>query len=556
MTNARKASPAQKAPGSAIGPAWLFEALWPLAWGAVALGAGTASGAVPVPTSPWALAALLCVAVCLATLPLLRVWPGLLVAATMGAACLALGEMLGESLTSALLALAGGHYAYLARRAAAADTPMAQQHSAASTLASASATAARTPAQLDAAFDRLTQMPAEGDVLRELYHLGKAYEHRNAHGQARDVFAHLLAHAPDFRDAKARHQRAERIAQSQSESHVHLQAHGNSGAAPTPTRLGRYEIESELGRGSMGKVYAAHDPVIGRAVALKTLALGSEFDGAALVDAKARFFREAESAGRLHHPQIVSIYDAGDEQGLSWIAMERLHGKDLSHANQPDQLLAMPVVLSIAARVADALDYAHQNQVVHRDIKPSNIVYDAENDSVKVTDFGIARITDNNKTRTGLVLGTPSFMAPEQIAGVRADGRCDVYALGVTLFQLLTGRLPLRADSVSALMHAIAHDVPADVRSLRAEIPVSVAIIVARALHKKPGARFQTGAQMASALREALTELGAPSPALMQSPLDYDAQTDFPDIPMADFPDTVLDTASDLTARQAARVRP
>ena len=483
---------------------------------------------------------------CLAVLPLLRVWPGVLVVAGVAAMCVAVGWGQSTPLALPLLALFVGHYTCLARRAASGEAaaargsaPVLQDE------ARRQASSLQSQGKLEAAFDKLVQLPARGEVLRDLYHLGKAFERNRSFERARSVFAHLVAHAPLYRDAAARLKRAERLAQ------VEQQAKGLPSADPqgveafpAPQRLGRYEIGGELGRGSMGRVYAAHDPVIGRAVALKTLALGTEFEGAALVDARARFFREAESAGRLQHPQIVAIYDAGDEQGFSWIAMERLRGQDLSHAVKPEHWLEVPTLLSITARVADALDYAHQHQVVHRDIKPSNILYDAGTDCVKVTDFGIARITDNSKTRTGLVLGTPSFMAPEQIVGTKADGRCDIYALGVTLYQLLTGVLPLRAASMSALMHAIANDVPADVRTLRADLPESVAMVVARALHKDPGARFQTGAQMAAALREAGARMHPLADARSGEPLDYDARTDFHEYPMADYPDTVFDSAA------------
>lgn len=542
--------------GARDGASWGREAGWSIASGALAVLAYVATGAAALPASPIVLAGLLAVLVCLAALPLLRVWPGALAVGAVAAGCVALGWSQGL-LVLPLLALWVGHYVQLARRSARAEAAAAGHgRTAVQDEGRRLALALQSQGQLDAAFDKLAQLPARGEVLRDLYHLGKAFERQHAFESARGVFAHLVAQAPLYRDAAARLKRAERLAV------VEREAKGPCGSVappavpplPAPTRLGRYEIDGELGRGSMGCVYAAHDPVIGRAVALKTLALGSEFEGAALVDARARFFREAESAGRLQHPQIVAIYDAGDEQGLSWIAMERLRGQDLSHATRPGQLLAVPTVLSIAARVADALDYAHQHQVVHRDIKPSNILYDPGTDGVKVTDFGIARITDNSKTRTGLVLGTPSFMAPEQIMGTKADGRCDIYALGVTLYQLLTASLPLRAESMSALMHAIAHEVPADVRSRRADLAEPVATVVARALHKNPGARFQTGAQMAAALRAAGAAI-APAGALFRGPLDYDARTDSHKHPMADYPDPVLDSAAAPAAPRAARPR-
>jgi serine/threonine protein kinase len=181
--------------------------------------------------------------------------------------------------------------------------------------------------------------------------------------------------------------------------------------------LGRYEIEKELGKGAMGVVYLGRDPKINRVVAIKTMALSQEFEADELVEVKERFFREAETAGRLNHANIVTMFDAGEEHDLAYIAMEFLKGKDLVPYAKPGNLLPLPRVMSIVARVADALSYAHENNVVHRDIKPANIMYEPESDQVKVTDFGIARITDSSKTKTGMVLGTPSFMSPEQLAG-------------------------------------------------------------------------------------------------------------------------------------------
>ncbi len=295
---------------------------------------------------------------------------------------------------------------------------------------------------------------------------------------------------------------------------------------PDRTQLGRYRIERQIGRGSMGAVYAGMDPKVGRAVALKTLALSREFEGAELADARARFFREAETAGRLQHRDIVTIYDAGEEQGLAYIAMEYLSGSDLQTHTQPGRLLPVAVVLRCMARVALALHYAHSQGVVHRDIKPANVMVDLAADSVKVTDFGIARIAaDASRTRTGMVLGSPSFMSPEQMAGQRVDGRSDLYSLGAMLFQLLTGRLPHQADTMSKLMFQIANEAAPDVRTLRAELPELVAQIVARAMEKRPEGRFSDGQELATALQraEALVlqsglDMGRHNPALALAP--------------------------------------
>jgi serine/threonine protein kinase len=278
---------------------------------------------------------------------------------------------------------------------------------------------------------------------------------------------------------------------------------------PDRATLGRYRIERELGRGAMGAVYLGRDPKIGRQVAIKTLALSREFAGDALVEARERFFREAETAGRLQHPDIVTIFDAGEEQELAYIAMEYLKGDDLQANTQAPKLLPVATVLSVAARMADALGYAHSQGVVHRDIKPANVMVDLASDMVKVTDFGIARVADSARTRTGLVLGTPSYMSPEQMAGRRVDGRSDLYSLGVMLFQLLTGRLPHRSDSMATLMHQIANEVAPDVRSLRPDLPGDLARVVALTLEKRAEARYASGQQLAADLRAVAARLQA-----------------------------------------------
>lgn len=272
-------------------------------------------------------------------------------------------------------------------------------------------------------------------------------------------------------------------------------------------RIGPYVVEHDIGRGAMGMVLQCRDMRSGEAVALKTMALGREFHGEALTEARERFFREAEMAGRLQHNDIVAVRDAGEDAGIAYIGMELLHGRDLSEYAQPLRLLPVPTVLGIAMRVARALAYAHRQGVTHRDIKPANIMVELKSGMVKVTDFGIARIIDSTATRTGLVLGTPSFMSPEQMAGARTDGRSDLYALGVTLFQLLTGSLPHRSDSMAELIRSIGNDVAPDIRSLRPELPPALADVVALALEKRPEMRYANGDAMAADLQAVLAAL-------------------------------------------------
>jgi len=281
-----------------------------------------------------------------------------------------------------------------------------------------------------------------------------------------------------------------------------LRPGGRTAARPAPARLGRYEILGELGKGAMGIVFRARDPMINREVALKTIPLAAEFEGDELEQARSKFFREAETAGRLSHPHIVTIFDAGESEGTAYIAMELLRGTPLVDYTDPARLLPPAIAIEVVARLAGALQYAHEQSVVHRDIKPANIMFHASSGELKITDFGIARITDSGRTRTGIVLGTPSFMSPEQLQGRPVTGRSDLFSLGVTLYQLLTGQLPFRADSMPALMLKIAHEPHPPIRTLRPGLPAGVDDFFDRALAKDPADRFALGAEFAQALRD------------------------------------------------------
>jgi len=284
---------------------------------------------------------------------------------------------------------------------------------------------------------------------------------------------------------------------------------GPVNAPPVPEKLGRYKIVHKLGQGAMGIVYRALDPMINREVALKAIPLATEFDADEIEEARAKFFREAEMAGRLNHPHIVTIYDAGEDHGTAYIAMELLRGRHLvDHTSEP-KLLPVAQALELAARIADALHYAHQRQVIHRDIKPANVMYDAPSGQLKITDFGIARLTDSGRTRTGIVLGTPSFMSPEQLQGRTLTGQSDVFSLGVTLYQLLTARLPFRADSMPALMMKIAMEPHARVRAMRPDLPEGIDQLMDRALAKDLSERFYDGAEFSAALRALAMRAGA-----------------------------------------------
>ncbi|MCY7306546.1 MAG: serine/threonine protein kinase, partial [Rhodoferax sp.] len=371
--------------------------------------------------------------------------------------------------------------------------------------------------QLDAAFDRFRRVPMSDAVMGNLYNLALDFERKRQFNKAEAVYQHMSAYDKDYKDLQSKLNRAKNLSET-----VMLGGGGGShpggtllldGGAVEKPMLGRYQVDKELGKGAMGVVYLGKDPKIGRVVAIKTMALSQEFSGDELVDARERFFREAETAGRLQHQNIVTIFDAGEEHDLAYIAMEFLKGKDLLDYCKEANLLPVPKVLSIVARVAEALSYAHRQNVVHRDIKPANIMYEIDSDTVKVTDFGIARITDSSKTKTGLVLGTPSFMSPEQLAGKKVDGRSDLYSLGVMLFQMLAGVLPFRGESMAELMYKIANEEAPDIRIIRKELPESLANLVALSVSKRPETRYQNGEQFAADLRAVLAEMsGSPAP--------------------------------------------
>jgi len=361
--------------------------------------------------------------------------------------------------------------------------------------------------QLDMAIDKFRSLPVDDSVHELIYNLALDFERKRQFSKAAAAYDYILGHNPKFRDAGERRKRANQV-----DSTLIL---GGGRASPGGTlvldevdhkpTLGRYEVERELGKGAMGAVYLGRDPRINRVVAIKTMALSAEFEGTDLTQARERFFREAETAGRLSHPNIVTIYDAGEEQDLAYIAMEFLEGKDLTEYTRAGQLLPLADAGQAICDVAEALAYAHAQGVVHRDIKPANIMYDANTRTIKVTDFGIARITAASRTRTGVVLGTPSYMSPEQLAGKHVDGRSDLFSLGVMAFELFSGRLPFEGDSLTTLMYQIANTSHPDIAQLRPDLPACLSGVINRALAKEPDQRYQTGTDFSQALRQCLS---------------------------------------------------
>lgn len=357
---------------------------------------------------------------------------------------------------------------------------------------------------LDEAFSSLRNCQASETVLETLYDLGMAYERKRQYNKAASVYAYIQEHEFNYRDVKERIKRMQDMEGAAARGMTQGPAATMiiSGGGMQNPQLGRYEVESMLGQGAMGTVYLAKDPAIGRQVAIKTIALNAEFEASEIEEAKMRFYREAEAAGRLNHPNIVTVYDVGEEEDLAYIAMDYLPGVNLSVYTKPDHLLPVDTVLSIAEQVADALDYGHQHKVIHRDIKPGNIIYEPKSGRVSVTDFGIASLTDSSKTRTGTILGTPSYMSPEQIAGKKVDGRSDMFSLAVMVYQLLTGRLPFEGDSLAALMFKITNEKHQSIRRVRSELPMCISTILNKALQKEVDKRYASTGHMAKELHK------------------------------------------------------
>jgi eukaryotic-like serine/threonine-protein kinase len=275
------------------------------------------------------------------------------------------------------------------------------------------------------------------------------------------------------------------------------------------TKAGRYQIVRELGRGAMGVVYEGFDPVIGRTVAIKTMLLeglsGSEYE-----EYKKRFQREAQAAGVLSHPNIVTVHDFGEDNGVLYLAMEFLKGMSLQDLLGHGKVLPIEGIIRLYDQVCSALDHAHAHQVVHRDMKPANIMV-LENGSVKVTDFGIARVLSagTGMTRVGQVVGTPSYMSPEQVRGLPVDGRSDIFSMGVILYLLLTGRKPFDGPSLTTVIYKIVNEEPAPPSSVDQTIHPNLSAVVAKALAKDPNQRYQTCGALAADLRSYKT-LGQP----------------------------------------------
>lgn len=359
----------------------------------------------------------------------------------------------------------------------------------------------------ETAIGNLLKCGADETVLDDLYEIALSFERKRQYDRALQLYSEMHVRNKHYKDVERRLKSISGLSDTKSDISTPFQAQKTLVLPEMELpEFGRYKLEKELGRGAMGVVYLGKDPKINRQVAIKTLDY-TQFPTGELNSLKSRFFREAEAAGRLSHHNIVTVYDVGEEEGFAFIAMDYVNGEPLSNFTQPDTLLPVAEVYRIMQQVAEALDYAHQQNIVHRDIKPGNIMYNRENRQLKITDFGIARITDSVKTRTGSFMGSPSYMSPEQISGSNVDGRADLYALGVSFYQLLTGKLPFAADSLAGLAYKITHDKHKPVRDIRSELPGSATRIVNKALQKDPQKRYASGREMANAFGRGLASL-------------------------------------------------
>ena len=351
--------------------------------------------------------------------------------------------------------------------------------------------------RLDQALEKFLQFQPKDHFCKEmLYNLGLDFERKRMPHKALTAYRHLLA-SGRFRDTKQRIKQLH-VGEESPPPAINPNATlilDRPGEKPT---LGRYRIEKVLGQGAMGTVYLGVDSKINRQVAIKTLAY-PQVEADQLTRVKERFFREAEAAGQLSHPNIVTIYDVGEENDLAYLAMEWLDGKELSHYCQPKQLLDPLRVVQIIKQVAQALDYAHQHGVVHRDIKPANIIV-LDDGRIKVTDFGIARMLSSSQTETGMILGTPSYMSPEQVAGKKVDGRSDLFSLGVVMYELLSGEKPFQGESMAALMYNIANSKYRPLEELRPKLPAECLEMLAKLLQKTPLRRYKSASMVAMEL--------------------------------------------------------
>ncbi len=362
---------------------------------------------------------------------------------------------------------------------------------------------------LDLAFEKFRKCDLDSSMKDVVYNLGLDYERKRMINKAISVYEYIAGNDSGFRDLKSRIPKLkEAIATTaaspaKGKKQEKIMVVNDLEIKPT---VGRYEIVREIGQGAMGVVYEAKDPKINRRVAIKTIRFSDEFEEAKVQEVKNRFFREAEIAGKLSHPSIVAIFDVGDDYDLTYLAMEFLEGKDLREYCKRGHLRPLRKVLYTISEVALALDHAHSKGVIHRDIKPGNIML-LKTGRVKVTDFGIAKAISTSSTKSGVVLGTPNYMSPEQINGHDIDGRSDLFSLGVVMFEMLTGQVPFHGKNITNLLYQITQERHASVRAINPKIPKVCEQVINKALEKNPLGRFQTGTEMAMYLKAIIKKI-------------------------------------------------
>ena len=356
---------------------------------------------------------------------------------------------------------------------------------------------------LDLAFEKLRKCPLDDDMKDVLYNLGLDFERKRMINKAITVYEYIVQEGEIFRDLDARIPKLRKFAGDLPLGKHRRKDEGKlviSDDLDTKPTVGRYEILEELGQGAMGVVYKGKDPKINRLVAIKTIRFSDDFEEQQAKEVKEHFFKEAELAGRLSHPSIISIHDVGEDYDLTYMAMELLEGEDLEHFCEKTSLLPLRKVLDIIAETADALDYAYTQGVIHRDIKPGNIML-LKNGHIKVTDFGIAKAVSSSQTRTGIILGTPNYMSPEQINGMEIDGRSDIFSLGIVFFQLLTGQLPFGGKTLTELFYQITQAKHPSPRQINPKVIRPCEQLIDKALAKDPDQRFQRASNFTRYLR-------------------------------------------------------
>jgi CHASE2 domain-containing sensor protein/tRNA A-37 threonylcarbamoyl transferase component Bud32 len=355
----------------------------------------------------------------------------------------------------------------------------------------------------DLAFEKFRKCPLNGEMRDIIYNLGLDYERKRMVNKAISVYEYINTPDTGFKDLNERIPKLKKTIGSlpfdayQGGKEEKIVVSDDLEVKPT---VGRYEILMELGKGAMGTVYKGRDPKINRLLAIKTIRFSDEFEDNQLQEIKGRFFREAELAGKLSHPGVVAIYDVGEDYDLTYMAMEFLDGENLDRYCKKGSLLPIRRILDIIAQTAEALEYAHNNGVIHRDIKPANIML-LRNGRIKVTDFGIAKSMSSSKTKSGIILGTPNYMSPEQIMAGNIDTRSDIFSLGVVFFQLLTGELPFKGGNLNSLFYQITQARHPSPHTMNPRVIKPCEQIVDKVLAKKPDHRFQTADDLAKYLR-------------------------------------------------------